>query len=161
MAFTRRKFFTAVVAAGGGAAGFYGARFIEYLGSPPSTPWKALAPDEAETLDALAEEMIPRDEHGPGAHDLKVVRFIDWQLAPGAPYERHLKTYREHLVKVKGMPAAEVEKKYKGFFDLVLGHVKLGYWGNPRHGGNYNYGAYRMLDISGPACTGRDVPPKA
>ena len=159
MALTRRKFFTAAVAAGGAAAGFYGARLIEYMGAPPAAPWKALTPDEAAILDALAEEMIPADAAGPGAHDLKVVRYIDWQLAPGAPYERHLKTYREHLAKVKGMSAAEVEKKFGGFFNMVLAHVKQGYWGNPRHGGNFNYGSYKMLDIAGPACTGRDVPP--
>ena len=61
MALTRRKFFTAAVAAGGAAAGFYGARLIEYMGAPPAAPWKALTPDEAAVLDALAEEIIPAD----------------------------------------------------------------------------------------------------
>ena len=89
-----------------------------------------------------------------------MVRFIDWQLAPDAPFAGDLDLYRTHLAHIKGRPAAEVEKDYPKFFDLVLRHVKMGYYGNPRYGGNAGYASYRMLGIAGPGCTGRDIPAK-
>lgn len=110
---TRKEFvihgLTAGVAAGGIAAGWFGVGLVEYMGASPDTPWKSLTPKEAEELDRLAEELIPADppspENGvrgvPGAHDAKVVRYIDWQLATGAPYERHLPTYRKHLALIR------------------------------------------------------------
>lgn len=131
------------------------------MGAPPQTPWKALTPEEAGILADLAEEMIPADAYGPGARALNVARFVDWQLAEDAPYAHHLPAYRNHLSRIKGLSAAEVERRYRTFFDLALTHVKQGYWGHPRHGGNLQYGSYRMLDIAAPACTGRDVPPRA
>jgi len=170
MALTSRKQFLlggAVLGAGGIVAGWFGAGLVEYMGAAPDTPWKALTADEAAVLDRLAEELIPADppsaefpEGIPGAHDAKVVRFIDWQLAAGAPYERHLPAYREHLAKIKDLPAAEVEKKFPKFFDLVLTHAKQGFYGHPCHGGNAGWASYRMLGLPGPSVTGRNVPGK-
>ena len=88
-----------------------------------------------------------------------MVRFLDWHLAPGAALAGDRETYRAHLAKAKGRAAAEVEKDDPKFFDLLLRHVKMGYYGNPRYGGNAGYASYRMLGIAGPGCTGRDVPP--
>ena len=167
---TRKQFLkcglTAGAAAGGLAAGWFGAGLVEYMGSAPDTPWKALAPQEAEILERLAEELIPADppslENGykgiPGAHDAKVVRYIDWQLAPDAPYEKHLLTYRSHLAMCKKLSAVEVEKKFPEFFDLLLKHVKQGFFGHPRHGGNAGWASYRMLGLAGPSVTGRNIP---
>ena len=153
-------------AAVGGAAGWFSAGLVEYMGAAPDTPWKALAPQEAETLDRLAEELIPADlpspENGgkgiPGAHDAKVVRYIDWQLAADAPYEKHLPTYRKHLAMCEKLSAAEVEKRFPKFFDLLLKHVKQGFFGHPRHGGNASWASYRMLGLAGPSATGRNIP---
>lgn len=166
MGISRRSFFLASSALAGLGAGFFGARLIEYLGAPPDAPYKALTPEEAEVLASFAEELIPADppaeENGwqgiPGAREANVVRFIDWQLAPGAPFAGDLDLYRTHLAHVKGRSAAQIEKEYPKFFDLVLRHVKMGFYGNPRYGGNAGYASYRMLGISGPGCTGRDVP---
>ena len=154
---TRRSIMVSSCAGIGAAAGFFSARLIEYLGAAPDTPWKAFTPEEAAQVDALAEELIPADDM-PGAHEARVVRFIDWQLAPGAPFARDLETYRRHLPLIKGKAAAEVEKEYRQFFDLVLRHVKMGYYGNPRYGGNAHHASYRLLGIAGPGCTGREVP---
>ena len=88
-----------------------------------------------------------------------MVRFLDWHLAPGAALAGDREMYRAHLAKAKGRAAAEVEKDDPKFFDLLLRHVKMGYYGNPRYGGNAGYASYRMLGIAGPGCTGRDVPP--
>lgn len=191
---TRKEFvihgLTAGVAAGGIAAGWFGVGLVEYMGASPDTPWKSLTPKEAEELDRLAEELIPADPPSPencdrgvpGAHDAKVVRYIDWQLATGAPYEMHLPTYRKHLALIReggGQPsarppaaaancragaprppmsAAEVEKEFPEFFKLLLKHVKQGFYGHPRHGGNAGWASYRMLGIAGPSVTGRNIP---
>ena len=167
---TRKQFLksglTAGAVVGGLTAGWFGAGLVEYLGAAPDTPWKALAPQEAETLDRLAEELIPADlpspENGgkgiPGAHDAKVVRYIDWQLAADAPYEKHLPTYRKHLAMCEKLSAAEVEKRFPEFFNLLLKHVKQGFFGHPRHGGNASWASYRMLGLAGPSVTGRNIP---
>ena len=140
-----------------------------YRGKPaiaglPATFGKA---EEVETLGALADELIPPDPPAawnggrghPGAREANVVRFLDWHLAPGAALAGDRETYRAHLAKAKGRAAAEVEKDDPKFFDLLLRHVKMGYYGNPRYGGNAGYASCRMLGIAGPGCTGRDVPP--
>ena len=66
----RREFIiggmTVGAAVGGVASGWFGAGLVEYMGAAPDTPWKALAPQEAETLDRLAEELIPTDLPSPG-----------------------------------------------------------------------------------------------
>ena len=154
--------------AGGVAAGWFGAGLMEYMGAGPETPWKAFTEDEAKEFDRLAEELIPADppepwndlKGFPGAHDAKVVRFIDWQLAPGRPYENQLKTYREFLAKTRGLGAAEVEKKHPQFFRTLLGHVKQGFYSPPVHGGNAGYASYRLVGLGGPAVTGRNIPGK-
>lgn len=155
--------------AGGLAAGWWSVGLIEYIGSASSdTPWKALTPEEADTLDRIAEEIIPADppsaENGdngiPGAHDAKVVRFIDWQLAKDAPYERHLPDYRRHLAAAKSLSAADLERQSPEFFRLLVSHVKQGFYGHPCHGGNADWSSFRMLGIAGPSVTGRNVPGK-
>lgn len=144
--------------AGGMSAGWFGAELIEYMGAAPGTPWKAFTPEEAAEVERLAEELVPADEFAPGGKDAKVARFIDWQLAPERPYERHMKTYREHLAKTKGMPAAEVEKKFPAFFKTLLLHVNQGYYSHPCQGGNYGFASYRLCGLS--TTTGRNIPGK-
>ncbi|HPW74997.1 MAG TPA: gluconate 2-dehydrogenase subunit 3 family protein [Kiritimatiellia bacterium] len=148
------------VVAGGFAAGWFGVELVEYMGSGPETPWRSLTEDEAKEFDRLAEELIPADEFAPGAHDAKVVRFIDWQMAPGKPYEKELETYRKFLALTKGMGAAEVEKKFPDFFATLLKHVRQGYYAHPVHGGNFAYASYRLVGLPGPTVTGRNVPGK-
>jgi len=166
---TRKQFlFGSGVVAGGVVSGWFGAGLLEYMGAGPETPWKSFTPDEAKEFDRLAEELIPADPPAPwndmqgvpGAHDAKVVRYIDWQMAPGRPHEGHLKTYREFLPKTRGLSAAEVEKKYPAFFDTMWKHVQQGFYAHPVHGGNDGYASYRMVGLCGPAVTGRNVPGK-
>ncbi len=185
---TRRGFMVGASAVAGGCSGFFGARLIEYLGAPPETAWKTLTATEVETLEAIAEQLIPSDD-APGAREAKVVRYIDWQLAPEAPYEKSRKLYSTCLAAVDVL-AAKIEngktfaglsnaqqfdllKKIEGgqiskkdfanieprdFFRIVLSHVKQGFYGNPKHGGNDKYVSYRMLNVAGPDCKGRNVP---
>jgi len=183
---TRKQFLkcglTAGAAAGGVAAGWFGAGLVEYMGASPDTPWKAFTPEEAAEVERLAEEMIPADEFAPGAKDAKVARFIDWQLAPNHPYERQLPEYRKHLALIREsnghragvtlpgtegrgtrpacppMSAAEVEKKFPQFFKMLLRHVNQGYYSHPCQGGNAGFASYRLCGLS--TVTGRNIPGK-
>ena len=58
------------------------------------------------------------------------------------------------------LSAAEVEKQYPDFFKMLLRHVKQGFYGHPRHGGNAGWASYRMLGIAAPSVTGRNIPGK-
>ena len=178
---SRRGFFaaTAVTAAAGAASGFFGARLVEYLGCAPDTPWRSFTPEEVPAMEALAEQIVPTDRD-PGAREARAARFVDWQIAPGAPYERFREQYRTGLAALdaaarsahgKGfaectfdMQKALLEKVEREggdlarFFATAIDHVKQGFYGCPGHGGNEGYASYRMLGIAGPACTGRSVP---
>ena len=158
MKVSRRFFIGAGAAAGGVAAGWFGAGLVEYMGASSETPWKAFTPDEAAEVERLAEELIPADEYAPGAKDAKVARFIDWQLAPDRPYEKSLPEYRKHLALCKGLPAAEVEKKFPQFFRMLLAHVNQGYYSHPCQGGNAGFASYRLCGLS--MVTGRNIPGK-
>ena len=178
---SRRGFFAATAAAGA-AAGFFGARLVEYLGCAPDTPWRAFTAAELPVIDALAEQIVPADDM-PGAREARVVRYIDWQLAPGAPYEGHREGYRKGLAALDALARKECGKGFaecafaeqtallvridrgeikedglKPFFDMVVRHVKQGFYGCPIHGGNEKYASYRMLGVAGPGCTGRNRP---
>jgi len=161
---TRKQFLrcgiTAGAAAGGIAAGWFGAGLVEYMGASPDTPWKAFTPEEAAEVERLAEEMIPADEFAPGAKDAKVARFIDWQLAPNRPYEKLLPEYRKHLALIRegGGHAGEVEKKFPQFFKMLLHHVNQGYYSHPCQGGNAGFASYRLCGLS--TTTGRNIPGK-
>ena len=158
----RRDFIVgSAFAVGGGATGFFGSELLKYLAAAPDTPWKSLTQDEAKEVDRIAEELIPADESWGGAHDANVVRYIDWQLVKGAPFESKLSVYREHLPKVKGMAAAEIEKKFPSFFNMILDHTKQGFYGHPIHGGNAGYVSWRMFGVDAPSNVGRNTPGKA
>jgi hypothetical protein len=157
----RRDFLVGgAVSAGGAASGFFGSALLRYLSSSPDTPWKVLSAEEARRIDELAGEIIPCDEISGGAREAKVVRFIDWQFAPGAPYENELGFLRESLAKAKGMAAGEIEKKFPAFFKRFVMLVNQGYYGHPNHGGNSGYLSWRAAGIDAPTNTGRNVPGK-
>ena len=70
MGISRRTFFLGTTALAGAGSGFFGARLIEYLGVGPDAPYRALTSEEAETLAAFADELIPPD---PPAADRKAL----------------------------------------------------------------------------------------
>lgn len=165
---TRRSFLALGGAVAGGAVGFFGAGLIEYMGVAPETPWKTLTADEAKILDAVVEQIIPADD-APGAHDANVVRFLDWQLAPGRPFERMREQYAKLCTElgdgftalafdVQKQRLQEYEKANGAFFATVVRHVKFGFYGHPRHGGNAHWVSYQMLGVPAPAVVGRNRP---
>jgi gluconate 2-dehydrogenase gamma chain len=171
---SRRKFIqiTAIGAATGPMAGCLSA----------ISPWRFLRADEARTLDAICDRIIPADQD-PGAVWAGVVIFIDRQLM--GTYRRFRKTYRSGLagtnatsVELYGKAFAEIQSQQqdavlqsmekgqargdgwkqvssKAFFDLVVSHTMQGFYGDPRHGGNRDRVSWKMLRLPYPPVRGR------
>ena len=82
-------------------------------------PWpRVLTGAEKRTVTALADVIIPADEHGPAASAVGVPDFIDeWVSAPYEQQERDLKVIRGGLAWIDG----ESQKRFgKGFADAAL-----------------------------------------
>jgi gluconate 2-dehydrogenase gamma chain len=172
--YSRRKFMgiTAVATAAGSVAGCVGSL----------SPWRSLNVEEARTLEAVCERIIPADQD-PGAAWAGVVNYIDRQLV--GPYRRLRKTYLLGLAGTNGTSRSMFGKSFveltaqqqdavlqamdsgqaqgehwasvsaKSFFDLVVSHTLQGYYGDPRHGGNRERASWKMLKLPYPPVRGR------
>jgi gluconate 2-dehydrogenase gamma chain len=146
------------------------------------TPWRFLSVNEARSLAALCDQLIPPDGD-PGADWARVVNYIDIQLC--GPY-RHLRgEYRDGIAALeqtsrqkwnqffaqlsneqqfellsaleKGKAPSELWKKPRAqaFFEVVLSHTMEGYYGDPRHGGNRDHASWKMVGLCYPPVRGR------
>jgi gluconate 2-dehydrogenase gamma chain len=134
-------------------------------------PWRFFTPDEATTVDAICEQLIPADRD-PGARQAAVVNYIDIQLTRSL--RRYQPIYRRGLAGVdtesrsrfgrrfvqlnweeQAQVLTGVEKKSQPFFDLVLAHTRQGFYGDPRHGGNRDQASWKMLGLPFPPVRGR------
>ena len=139
--------------------------------SRSGSPWRFLTADEARTLSALCEQIIPTDQD-PGAAWAGVVNFIDRQLA--GQYRDLQQAYRDGLAEIDRRSTQQfgrrfadlewdrqtellktLEKEKSAFFALVVTHTMQGYYGDPRHGGNRDRVSWRMLGIPFPPVRGR------
>jgi gluconate 2-dehydrogenase gamma chain len=130
-----------------------------------------LAGEEARTLDAICDQLIPADQD-PGAAAAGVVVFIDRQLA--GPYGRYRRAYREGLARADTLSrkmfgralhqlpgeqrlavVTRIEEEVRPFFEMVLAHTMQGFYGSPRHGGNRDYASWRMLRVPASPVRGR------
>jgi len=146
------------------------------------SPWRFLTVDEARTLAAICDQIIPPDQD-PGAAWAGVVNYIDRQLC--GPFKHLRKTYRQGIAAVDAgsralygasfvdlTSAKQVEfltALEKGrtpgeawthppsaeFFALVVDHTMQGFYGDPRHGGNRNAASWKMLGVPYPPIRGR------
>jgi len=133
--------------------------------------WRFFTAAEARTLDAICEQIIPKDDF-PGASEAGVVRFIDLQLT--RPYKKHRDAYRKGIAGVDAAsrerfqkPFAdlppdqqeevlrEIQEKDGEFFALIRAHTMQGYYGDPRHGGNRDEVSWKMLGLPSPPVRGR------
>ena len=145
-------------------------------------PWRFLTVEEARTLEAVCEQIIPGDRDA-GAKDAGVVNFIDRQLTLfHKPFQNSyrkglagvdessramfqaafIELDREQQLKVleamdKNKAPGETWKQApaKSFFDLVVVHTMQAFYGNPRHGGNRDAVSWRMLGVPEPPVRGR------
>jgi gluconate 2-dehydrogenase gamma chain len=164
-AIKRRKFlgFGVAATAGGTLAG------CTRSGGGPY--WRFFTPGEARTVEAVCEQIIPRDDY-PGATDAGVVNFIDIQLA--GHYRRHQGAYRKGIAALDETSRArhgktfselpsetqmqlleEEEGNKSNFFDLVKAHTMQGFYGDPRHGGNRGMVSWKMLGLCATPVRGR------
>ncbi len=145
--------------------------------SKTKSRWRYLTEEEAGTLEAICEQIIPSDQD-PGARWACVVRFLDRQLA--GFYKPLRETYRSGMAEVDrtsgdlfhsrfvdltgAQQQAVLESIEKGpskpFFDMLVAHTMQGFYGDPRHGGNREFASWRMLGIPNPPIRGRAVPTK-
>jgi gluconate 2-dehydrogenase gamma chain len=154
---TRRKFLAsaAVAAVSGTTAGC----------GRTTGSWRFLNDREARTLDAVLAWIIPADD-APGAREAGVIHYIDRQLT--RHFRPHGKTYREGLAALdtfadapadrqqQVLAALERDPARKPFFDLLVAHAMQGFYGNPRHGGNRDFGSWRMLGVPPLPVRGRE-----
>jgi len=133
--------------------------------------WEFLTDDQARTLAAICDQIIPQDDY-PSASQAGVVTFIDRQLV--RHLRRHRDAYRRGLKDADAMSGKRfgqnlanlsapqqleiviaLEQRNRVFFDLVRGHAMDGYYGSPRHGGNRDAVSWRMLGLPDPPLLGR------
>jgi gluconate 2-dehydrogenase gamma chain len=154
----------------------------------PSSRWRTLTEDEAKTLAAACDQIVPPDQD-PGAAEAGAVEFVDRQLATRRKKDlplwraglrgldatargRHGKPFAElpfeHQTAVlEAVASGEVEKgAWSGvaptaFFALLRSHAMMSFYGDPRHGGNKDRVSWRMLGIPDPPVRGRlhETPP--
>jgi len=134
-------------------------------------PWRFFTVEEARTVDAICEQLIPADRDA-GARQAGVVNYIDIQLT--RPFKRYQGVYRQGIagvdaasrakfsrrfVELSGSQQVEVltdiERNSKAFFELILLHCRQGFYGDPRHGGNRGRVSWKMLGLPFPQVRGR------
>jgi len=146
------------------------------------TPWRFLTFDEARTLAAISDQIIPPDQD-PGAAWAGVVNYIDRQLC--GQFQTLQQTYRRgiagvdessrvvygnafadlaaqqqidvlHRLEDSQAPGAIWKQSSSSeFFALVIDHTMQGYYGDPRHGGNRDGVSWKMLGLPYPPIRGR------
>jgi len=173
----RRKFIQSISLASGSLLLF------PACGGSQKSVWRFLSDDEALTIIAIAEQIIPADED-PGATDAGVVNFIDKQLS--GFYSNFQESYRKGITALnefchkkynqpfeklewnkqtevlKLMEKNSIEGEYwkenpsSRFFRMLRDHSMQGFYGSPRHGGNKNYVSYKMIRIDYPHVIGQN-----
>lgn len=148
-----------------------------------NAPWRFLRTEEARTLAAICEQLIPADEN-PGAAWAGVVNYIDLQLC--GPYRHWREAYREGIAELesacrkhyqrafaemdgalqvsllKSLEKGELGERQwtapaqKSFFELVRAHTMQGFYGDPRHGGNRDRVSWKMVGLSYPPIRGQE-----
>jgi gluconate 2-dehydrogenase gamma chain len=138
----------------------------------PATGMKILTARQVATLEAVAEQIIPRDSD-PGAKEAGAVNYIDGVLA-GYQSERQplyaagiegidetsQLIFGRNFVDLEfnqqtrvlksledGSAQGEIWKSVSSqeFFALVWNHVLEGFYGPPSHGGNKDYASWKMV----------------
>lgn len=140
----------------------------------PREALEALTAEEAETLAAICDCLIPSDEHGPGAREARAVHYIDKSLASHNSGVRHnysvgLNAINEFARKTRGksfpellldqqnsiLLAVQTNKisgfipNGSGFFNMLRSHTIDGTFCDPYYGGNQDFVGWDMLQYPG------------
>jgi len=96
----------------------------------------------AAEIEALAEQIIPSDETGPGAKEAGVIYFIDRALLIANEEQRAI--YRDGLLAARGAKSvAEIE--HTKFFEILRRHVIIGFLADPAWGGNRDKIGWKVI----------------
>jgi len=125
--------------------------------------YRVFTPEEAEVLEAMAEQIIPTDDM-PGAKEARVVRFMDQSLATFAADQRLLFTrgiadlqsdVRHRFPEARSFaslePAVQAELLHgleaagSDFFEAVRVATITGMFANPEYGGNFEKSGWRLI----------------
>ena len=148
----------------------------------PQGRWRALTDEEGVTLAAACDRIVPPDDF-PGAADAGVVTFIDRQLATRekdqlTTWQRGVRGLEATAQQKKGKPFAELSPEEQtaaledveagqvpaaawegldpqAFFARLVRYTMMGFYGDPRHGGNRQHVSWRMLGVSPAPIRGR------
>lgn len=167
-----------------GVAGFGSIMLMPSCVTRATSLWQFFTEEEAACIIALAEQIIPEDEHGAGATEAGVIYYIDRQLVAVFTYDQviyqqgisalqhscleqqgkrfeNLDSATQYSIcsameegKLTGEPWEDMDQVR--FFNLVIRHTMQGFYGPPRHGGNKNYMSYRMMGLDYPLVVGRN-----
>jgi len=148
----------------------------------PEGRWRALTNEEAKTLAAVCDQIVPPDDV-PGAAEAGVFVFIDRQLATRE--KDHLPTWQrgvqaldataqerkgmafavlpveEQTALLKDVEAGKVPSAAwegldpQAFFGRLVRYTMMGFYGDPRHGGNREHVSWRMLGVPPAPVRGR------
>jgi gluconate 2-dehydrogenase gamma chain len=148
-----------------------GAAMIAGCTSRKRDGWEFLTEEDARTLAAICDQIVPADEY-PSASQAGVVVYIDRQLV--RHYRRYQEAYRDGLERADRLSRIKfsrsllevatseqatvvntLEKQDRRFFELVRSHTLEGYYGSPRHGGNRDAVSWRMLGLAEPPLRGQ------
>ncbi|NKB33778.1 MAG: hypothetical protein GKR91_11835 [Pseudomonadales bacterium] len=135
---------------------------------------EVLTAEEADTLEAICDCLIPSDENGPGAYEARAVHYIDRALAShnkgvrenymvsleaineyskktrGAPFYRLIKDYQNSiLLGVQSNKVPGCAPSGSGFFNTVRSHTIDGTFCDPYYGGNQNFVGWDMIQYPG------------
>ncbi len=138
----------------------------------PAPEFRVLTAPQVALLEAIAEQIIPRDQD-PGAREAGAVHYIDRVLAGeqsyrmplyvaglealdrssqamfGASFIRLSFDQQTAVLKAveQGKAPGEMWKKVSSmdFFATVWNHVLEGFYGPPEHGGNKDYASWKMV----------------
>ena len=145
---------------------------------PPRAAWEQLTAEEADLLEAIADQLIPSDDLGPGAVAAGAVVYIDRALGGAlsesrdayraglAAFDRYCRASRgapfrelphvdqvSALIDVETGAATGARTGFAGssaaFFNMVRGHVLQGTFGDPYYGGNRDYVGWDLIDYPG------------
>jgi gluconate 2-dehydrogenase gamma chain len=116
----------------------------------------ALTAAQLDVLRAVLARLVPADEHGPGAVEAGVLRYVERGLA--AEYAGHSAEYAAGLDALGPFAELEPERQDEilaeleggAFFELVRRHALEGMFGDPAWGGNADRAGWQLLGYPGP-----------
>jgi len=156
------------------AAGQHPEGHVKAAGPKAPLEFQYLTPEQAATIEAICEQIIPADED-PGAKWAGVVHYIDLGLAGDLKeyrpvYEAGLKRLAaltreigtrsfpelDFAVQTQILEKLEKDELREGagatgreFFELVRRHTIEGFWGDPKYGGNREMIGWKILQFEG------------